>query len=141
MPCLDNEWNGDLTIDGYGMALMAQGEREVNQRIIRRCCTSPRMTLQSGYKVTPGYIFHPDYGVGCRRLVNELINQQLLTRLQLKVTTGVQQDENGGADPNRPPRIVITQPEQHKLAILIQYWLLNGAAKTVSFTIGRRLGG
>ena len=134
MTTLFLEWGGDLIVNQLGGLQLAVGWDEVRQRIIRRCLTNPKFKLQSGRDVPAGYIFHTDYGVGMRSMVDELITKSLIVLLEKKVHQGVKIDQ--GVDATAAPTIEIRSPIVNTLQVAISVRLKNESFGKIAFTLG-----
>lgn len=124
MPALDLDWNKDLKLSPNGGLMLAYGWTEIRQRIIRRVMTSARAVLPDGSIMAADYIYHPEYGLGLRALVNRPIGDEFIKKLEQRVKQAVQQDTS--VDPNLIPVVQIARPRPEWLEINVGLRLQNG---------------
>lgn len=118
------EWGGDFVVTPNGSLQWASGWDEVRQRIERRIITNPLEVLPSGEAVPPDYIFDTNYGLGYAKLVNQNLNNTMLSTIKQRAYQGVTVDDAvSGA---YPPQISLYSPIPGELILVLGVTLKTG---------------
>jgi len=135
MTTLFLEWNDDLKVTPSGSLQLAIGWDEVRQRIIRRVITSAAQEIPDGTLTLPDYIFHPDYGIGLGKLVGQNFNDELLRRLEGKITQGILLDS--AVETSQPPSITFYRTTPDTLLINASVNVIGSGPGVIQFVISR----
>lgn len=99
-------WNSDFVVSGTGGLLMASGDDEAQQRLMRRICTAVK-----------GYIWHLEYGAG---LPQKIGDPWSVSDIQALVLSQVSLEASVAVSP--PPIVNVSQaPGPSTVSIDIQY--------------------
>lgn len=92
MSTLYLECNGDLKLSQQGGLVLASGWDEIRQRIFRRILTNPLITESNGQVIPPGYIYHPEYGLGLGFVIGQVFNDEFKSQLTQRIKQGILDD-------------------------------------------------
>lgn len=129
------DWNDDLQLTPSGSLQLAVEWDAVRQRIVRRVVTSAAQTLPDGSTTAPDYVWHSTYGVGLGKLVDQPLNQDLLTRLEGLITAGVLAD--AAVDSTAPPSIEFIRVNPNTLWINVSVTVIGVGPGVISFSLTR----
>lgn len=132
MSTLYLECNGDLKLSQQGGLVLASGWDELRQRILRRIFTNPLMR-ENGQIVPPGYIFHPEYGLGLGFVIGQTFNDEFKSQLTQRIKQGILDDSE--VDKSVLPTISIRDTGFRRFEVHASFKPVNGLLQKLLFEI------